>query len=79
MNSKYHINNFISYYFNLLYVTEFKTNNLGPCSGFSIVIRFATKSVLQNIRALVVVIHTPPLTNKRYEALSHDELYYIAE
>ena len=39
-----------------------------PRSGFSVVIRFATKSVLQNIHALVVVIHTPPLSNKRFEA-----------
>ena len=31
----------------------------GPSSGFSFVIRFATKSILQNIHALVVVIHTP--------------------
>ena len=38
-----------------------------PRSGFSVVIRFATKSVLQNIPALVVVIHTPPPSNKRYE------------
>ena len=51
----------------------------GPKSGFSAVIRFATKSVLQNIHALVVVIHTPPLSNKRFEAHSQDKLYYIAE
>ena len=36
----------------------------GPRSGFSVIIRFATKSVLQNIHALVVFIHTPPLSNK---------------
>ena len=51
----------------------------GPRSGFSAVIRFATKSVLQNIHALVVVIHTPPLSNKCFEAQSQDKLYYIAE
>ena len=52
----------------------------GPRSGFSVVIRFETKSVIQNIHALVVVvIHTPPLSNKRYEAHSQDELYYIGE
>ena len=49
-------------------------------SGLSVVIRFDTKSVLQNIHALVVVvIHTPPLSNKRYEAHSQGELYSIAE
>ena len=37
----------------------------GPRSGFSVVIRFATKSVLQNIHAFLVFIHTPPLSNKR--------------
>ena len=50
----------------------------GPRSGFSFVIRLATTSVLQNIH-LVVVIHTPPLSNKRFEAHSQDTLYYIAE
>ena len=30
-----------------------------PSSGFSFVIRFATKSVLQNIHTLVLVIHAP--------------------
>ena len=47
-------------------------------SGFSVVIRFEKKSVLQNVHALeVVVIHTPPLSKKRYETHSQDELYYI--
>ena len=51
----------------------------GPRWSFSFVIRFATKSVLQNIHALVVIIYTPPLSNKRLEAHSQDKLYYIAE
>ena len=44
----------------------------GPRSGISFVKRYATASVLQNIQALVVVIHTPPLLNKRFEAHSQD-------
>ena len=51
----------------------------GPRSGFSVVIRFVRKSILQNIHALVVIIHTPPLSNKRFEAHSQDKLYNIAE
>ena len=41
----------------------------GPRSGF------ATKSVLQNIHALRVVIHTPLLLNMCFEAHSQDKLY----
>ena len=51
----------------------------GPKWDFLVDIRFATKSVLQNIHALVVVIHTPPLSNMRFEAHSQEKLYYIAE
>ena len=39
----------------------------GPRSGFSVVIRFATKSVLQNMHALVAVNILPVLSNKRFE------------